>query len=619
MSRLWLLWWRAGDVVRIAFVLAVVLCTALRGSTAPPAGAAAPGSEIRFVDATPDSGIDFTYRAGGAEALHLPAIMGGGAALFDAEGDGDLDLFLVQGGRLGDTGPEPGAESSRLYRNDPVTGPDGRRRPRFVDVTRESGAGVALYGMGVATGDIDGDGDVDLFVAGFGGNRLLRNVSDRRGARGLRFEEIATQAGVRGDGTGMAISATFFDAERDGDLDLFVARYVDYPLAPPVPCFAPSSRRDYCGPQAFRPQRDLLYLNRGDGTFVEEGAVGLGEHAPQPGLGVVAADFDGDGWVDLLVANDGQPNHLWKNLGGSQEGRTRFTEIGLAAGVAVNRGGLPEASMGIAIGDADGDLHEDLLLTHLTGETNTFYRNSDGLFDDRSLVSGLGPPSRPWTSFGTAWLDPDRDGDLDLATVSGAVRLAETGGQPVDPLGLGQPGQLFRNDGHGRFVEISAHAGAAWARRATSHGLSAGDVDNDGDLDLVIVDSHERARLLLDESPVAPTSAWVGLRLTDPSGRRDELGATAVLRRRAAPPLLRRVHSDGSYASASDPRLLFGLAGGSDLEAVEVTWPDGRAERFPPPPLGAYATLRRGQGRIGEATTGAPPPATVPPGPPGRR
>lgn len=606
-------WSPAAAAVPFALALTVVGGTALPGAPAAPPGAGAPAPGIRFVDATKESGLDFTYRAGGAEALHLPAIMGGGAALFDAEGDGDLDLFFVQGGRLGDSGPVPGGEGARLYRNDPAIGSDGRRTPRFVDVTRASGAGVDFYGMGVATGDIDGDGDVDLFVTGFGGNRLLRNLSDQSGqsaGRELRFEEISAQAGVRGDG--MAVSATFFDADRDGDLDLFVARYVDYALAPPVACFAASSRRDYCGPQAFRPQRDLFYLNRGDGTFVEQGEARLGGAAPAPGLGVVASDFDGDGWVDLFVANDGQPNHLWKNPGGGPGGASRFAEIGLAAGVAVNRAGLPEAGMGIAIGDADGDLLEDLLLTHLTGETNTFYRNGGGLFDDRSLASGLGPPSRPWTSFGAAWLDPDRDGDLDLATVSGAVRLAEAGGEPVDPLGLGQPGQLFRNAGQGRFVEISAEAGAVWARRATSHGLAAGDVDNDGDLDLVIVDSQEPARLLLDESPVAPGAAWLGVRLTDASGRRDELGATAVLRRRSAPPLLRRVHSDGSYASASDPRLLFALAGGSDLEAVEVTWPDGATERFPPPPTGAYVTLRRGEGRSPSAPGTAPAPPSGP-------
>lgn len=566
--------------------------TASSAQESPPAHAPST-TGIRFVDATDESGLDFTYRAGGAEELHLPAIMGGGAALFDADGDSDLDLFFVQGGRLGASGPEPGDESARLYRNDPATGSDGRRVPRFVDVTGESGAGIRFYGMGVATGDIDGDGDVDLLVTGFGGNRLLRNLSDRGAPGRLRFEEVSAEAGVRGDG--MAVSATFFDADRDGDLDLFVARYVDYPLAPAVSCFAPSSRRDYCGPQSFRPQRDLFYLNRGDGTFVEDGAQRLGEHAPQPGLGVVAADFDGDGWVDLFVANDGQPNHLWRNLGsGGPDRRARFAESALVAGVAVNRSGLPEAGMGIAIGDADGDIIEDLLVTHLTGETNTLYRNGGGLFEDRSLVSGLGPPSRPWTSFGAAWIDPDRDGDLDLATVSGAVRLAEAGGQPADPLGLGQPGQLFRNDGRGRFVEISAQAGAPWARRATTHGLAVGDVDDDGDLDLVLVDSHERARLLLDDSPIAPGHAWLGLRLTDTGGTRDEIGATALLRRRGAPPLLRRVHSDGSYASASDPRLLFGLGSGADLEAVEVLWPDGSTERFSPPPAGAYATLRRG-------------------------
>ncbi len=582
--------------------------TASRAQGPPPAHAPST-TGIRFVDATDESGLDFTYRAGGAEELHLPAIMGGGAALFDADGDFDLDLFFVHGGRLGVSGPEPGGESARLYRNDPATGSDGRRTPRFVDVTGESGAGIRFYGMGVATGDIDGDGDVDLFVTGFGGNRLLRNLSDRSAPGKLRFEEVSAQAGVRSDG--MAVSATFFDADRDGDLDLFVARYVDYPLAPAVSCFAPSSRRDYCGPQSFRPQRDLLFINRGDGTFDDRSEILLGDAASAPGLGVVAADLDGDGWVDLFVANDGQPNHLWRSPGTSLRHGARFTEVALAAGVAVNRAGLPEAGMGIAIGDADGDLLEDLLLTHLTGETNTFYRNVGGLFEDRSLVSGLGPPSRPWTSFGVGWLDPDRDGDLDLATVSGAVRLAEAGGQPKDPLGLGQPGQFYRNTGRGRFVEFSESAGDVWARRATSHGLAFGDVDNDGDLDLVVVDSLERARLLLDESPLA-SGAWVGLRLTDRAGHRDAFGAKAILRRHSAPPLLRRVHTDGSYASAKDPRLLFGLAESADLAAVEVTWPDGEVESFSPPALGAYTTLRRGQGKPREEPGNPPDPSRGP-------
>ncbi|HRC88252.1 MAG TPA: VCBS repeat-containing protein, partial [Thermoanaerobaculia bacterium] len=339
---------------------------------APP-----PEPAFRFEDATLETGLQFTYRASGAEALQLPAIMGGGAAFLDFDRDGDLDLFLAQGGQLSKQGPSGGPEGARLYRNDLGRGPDGRPQTHFVDVTAATGAGVKLYGLGVATGDYDGDGFVDRFVAGFGGSRLLRNVA------GKRFEDATVRAGV--GGSGFAVAATFFDFDRDGDLDLFVARYVHYPLDPPVACFAPSSRPDYCGPQSFAGEADLFYVNRGDGTFEEASARLTPEKPPLPGLGVVAADFDRDGWPDLLVANDGQPNQLWHNLRGR-----RFEEVGLEAGVALNGLGLPEANMGIAVGDADGDLAEDVLITHLTGETNTFFHQTGpGQFEDRSTLSGL--------------------------------------------------------------------------------------------------------------------------------------------------------------------------------------------------------------------------------------
>ncbi len=533
-----------------------------------------------FVDATHEAGLDFSHRPGRTPQLHLPEIMGGGAALFDFDGDGDLDLYLVQGGQLDPEGrPLPARESDRLFRNDPVTGPDGRRRPRFSDVSRPAGLVPGGYGMGVAAGDYDGDGWTDLVVTGFGALRLLRNVAGRR------LEDVSAAAGV--SDAGLSVSAAFLDVDRDGRLDLYLARYVDYA---PVRCVLASGRPDYCGPKSFKPQRDRLFRNLGGGRFEDAGGRWLGPHRTGAGLGAVSADVDGDGFTDLYVANDGSDNHLWM----SRAGRG-LEDDGLLAGVALNRMGQAEAGMGTDAGDADGDGDLDLFVANLTAETNTYYVNlGGGLFEDRTITAGLAAPSLPLTGFGTRFLDYDNDGALDLVVVNGAVHLPD---QPVEagqPLPLDQPKLLFRNLGGGRFEDRSAQAGPAFARPENSRGLAAGDLDDDGDTDLVVVNSDQPARVLLNE--VGQDAPWLGLRLVEADGRREANGAQATLRRRGAPDLVRHLHTDGSYASAGDPRLLFGLGQGRDVTAVEVRWPDGTRERFEAPPAGRYTTLRRGQG-----------------------
>jgi hypothetical protein len=412
-------------------------------------------------------------------ARHLLARSGG--ALLDYDGDGDLDVFLVQGGFLGSGKPADAVVQAppetplgaRLLRNDLEVLPDGTRRLRFTDVTAEAGLAAASgYGMGAAAGDYDGDGWTDLYVTNFGSNQLWRNRGDGT------FEDVTARAGA--DDPRWSVPAAFLDFDGDGRLDLFVGNYVDFVPANNKPCLGASGARDYCGPAAYAPQPDRLLRNRGDGTFEDVTARAGLLRAYGPALGVVAADLDGDGHTDLYVANDGAPNQLWRNRGDGT-----FAEEGLLRGCAVNADGRAEAGMGVTAGEADDDGDLDLFLTHLDGETNTFYRNGGGgLFLDRSAASGLGPPSWRSTGFGTRWLDVDNDGWLDLFVANGAVYGVESLVRQRHPWPFGQPNQLFRNlgaDGGHRFEEVSAAAGPAFARVEASRGALFGDLDDDGD------------------------------------------------------------------------------------------------------------------------------------------
>ena len=447
----------------------------------------------------------------------------------------------------------------------------------FTDITTAVGIVPAGYAMGVASGDFDNDGWIDLFVTGYGGARLLRND------RGRRLEDVTNAAGVKD--TGWSVSASFFDYDRDGWLDLFVARYVTYV---PVRCVLLSGRADYCGPKSFAAERDRLFHNA-RGRFEDASAL-IAAATAAPGLGVVAVDVNADGFQDVYVANDGAGNHLWIN----EEGR-RFREDGLLAGVALSGSGLAQAGMGTDAGDVDGDADFDLIVTNLTGETSTLYVNRQGLFEDRSVASGVAGPSRPFTGFGTRLLDYDNDGALDLAAINGGVHLSDAAPLPATPRALGQRKLLLKNDGRGRFADVTAAAGGAFAAVESSRGLAAGDVDNDGDVDLVVANNESASRLLLNAAGSA--APWLGLRLVTRDGRRDALGAIVRVQRRTGPPIVRHVHTDGSYASASDPRVLIGLGSTAAVSGVEVRWPDGSIESFPPPALHAYSTLRQGQGR----------------------
>ena len=543
-----------------------------------------------FEDVAEQSGLRFWHFNGMSGEFYFAENVGAGVALFDYDNDGDLDVYLVQGAMLGGKPlaralipPPPGQPlTDRLFRNDLTVGKDGRPRLRFTDVTEQAGIRAPHYGMGVAAGDYDNDGDVDLYVTNFGPNQLWRN--DGNG----RFTEVTARAGV-GD-PAWSVSAAWLDYDRDGDLDLFVGDYVAWDAAHNKACYAPTGERDYCSPSFFKPLPNHLYRNDGNGRFTDvSGPSGIGK-APGPTLGVIVADFNGDGWPDVYAANDAKPNQLWIN----QKNGT-FRDEALLAGVAVNMEGVPEASMGVDAGDFDGDGDEDLFMTHLLGETNTLYVNDGkGWFEDRTLATGLAAPSKGYTAFGTAWFDYDNDGWLDLFTANGEVRIVPIQAKAGDKYPLHQPNQLFHNEGKGRFREVTAQAGPVFALSEVSRGTAFGDIDNDGDTDLVVSNNNGWARLLLNR--VGNRRHWLGLRLLERHGR-DAYGARVALARKGRPVLWRRVRADGSYASANDPRVLLGLGEAPAYQHLTVYWPDGRVERFQGLAADRYHTLREGSGQ----------------------
>lgn len=582
--------------LNLSIIVAAALCFApfaptcgLRAQTQRAQTQKESEQSLIFEEASEASGLKFRHFNGANGKLHLPEIMGAGAALFDYDADGDMDAYLAQGSTL-EAGDDPHRTlfpwrekeepRARLFRNDATKNENGVTTLRFTDVTEASGIRESGYGMGAIAGDVNNDGRVDLYVYNFGPNRLYMNNGDGT------FTDATAKAGA--DDPRWSASASLFDYDRDGWLDLFVVNYAEFNAAKSPSCYAETTVKDYCGPRSFRAVGNRLLRNKGDGTFEDATARAGVEREFGHGLGVVAADFNDDGWTDLYVANDGDPNQLWIN----QRNGT-FVNEALLAGAAVNRDGQPEAGMGVDAGDFNEDGTEDLFVTHLMDETHTLYVNlGKGEFEDRTREAGVGLPGSRLTGFGTLFFDYDNDSLLDILIVNGAVRLLRDLAGKGDPFPLGQPNQIYRNDGTGRYMEVSEKGGASFRLAEASRGAAFGDIDDDGDTDVLVTNNNGPARLFLNR--VGNRKSWLGLRLLGAKTNRDMLGAKVEVVLSPKRVLRRRARTDGSYLSSHDPRVLVGLGDAKSVEVVRVRWPGGEVEEWKNPPLNQYLTLKEG-------------------------
>ena len=627
---------------RYLALAAVVACS--RDGEAPAPGPTVGGSKVpNFVDAAAASGLEFAHTNGAAGQYFMIETMGAGAAFVDYDGDGYLDVYLVDGFSVATMGEEfrpvnlleespsyyfinqgdqidrprhaegdidslvyrirqsgPTPQGNRLYRNE-------ERGDRFSDVTDVTGGGDTGYGMGCAVGDFDNDGDADIYVANYGPNALYRNepaampgASTGRGSA-ISLRDATAEAAVGDPSWGAG--AAFFDADNDGQLDLYAVNYVDFHVGNNRICGVEDAstesaegtlirvrkdRRSYCSPDRYRGAPDRFYHNAGGrfedvtrraGLFSSEGK----------GLGVVTTDYDGDGDTDLYVANDGVRNFLYRN-----DGEGRFVDVALTAGVAYNRDGRPEAGMGVDWGDYDGDTDFDLFVTNYSKQTNTLYRNGGaGRFTDVTHAAQLGEVSYNPLGFGTFFFEADNDGDLDLFVANGHVHdkvqyIAGNAGISYE-----QPNQLFANDGGG-FVDISAAAGPGLTPSFVSRGSAYGDYDSDGDLDILVTNCNGPAQLLRNDLPVHRN--WLSVRLVGTEVNRDAVGSRIAVTCDGRTQV-REVRTSGSYASASDIRQHFGLGDCNAVESLEIIWHDGSLQVMDPGTvrINEFLTIRQGE------------------------
>ncbi len=508
-----------------------------------------------FTDVTSAAGIRFKHQNGSFGKKYLPETMGSGGAFLDADGDGKQDILLVNGMNF------PGRPASKstmaLYRNNG----DGT----FADVTAKAGLAVPMYGFGVAAGDYDNDGRTDIYVTALGPNRLFRNLG------GLRFEDVTAKAGV-GD-PGFSTSAAWLDYDRDGKLDLFVANYVEWTIEKDLFCTLDGKTKSYCTPESYKGQSSTLYRNLGNGTF--ENATkraGLLDPASKA-LGIALIDFNDDGWLDLFVANDTQPNRLYEN-----KKNGTFADVGVAAGVAFNEAGVARAGMGVDAADYDGSGRQSLIIGNFSNEMMALYTNEgNGLFIDEAPPSTIGKVSLLTLTFACFFFDFDLDGRPDIFAANGHVADDINAVQPR--VTYAQPPHLFRNLGKRQFEAVTARAGAALAQPMVARGAAYGDYDNDGDLDMLVTTNNGPARLLRNSGN---KNNWLRIRAIGTVSNRDAIGTfVRVTPAGGRPSPWALVKTGSSYCSQSELPLTFGLGAIDRVDRIEVKWPNGRTQTLP--------------------------------------
>ena len=560
------------------WLLGLCLLSACGGGAEPSPEPVTPPAETRedpplpfsFTDEATARGLDVVNHCGSpTNKRYLLEEIGQGCALYDLDGDGDLDAFLVDACTL--TPPPEGSKGDwlpamdgqcRLYEND--------GHGRFEDITEAAGVGYRGFGQGVSIADYDNDGDPDLYLTCWGENLLYRNEGVRDGT--VFFQEVAAEAGVADPY--WSVGSCWLDAEGDGDLDLYVVNYFAMALKRDPDCWRKvecpyQGTLTACGPKGMIAEPDRFYENQGDGTFRdrsrESGILGV---EARYGLGATTLDYDLDGDVDIYVANDSRGNFLFEN-----DGSGRFLEMADLTGTSLSRGGLPQAGMGVACGDFDGDLDPDLFLTNFSHDYNTLYRNEGGLdFLDVTRRIGFSEVDYFSLGWGTAFLDLDHDGDLDLFVCNGHVYPEAD--QRGPELSYKQLNRVYVNEA-GRVRDVTAQAGPGLTRRASSRGMAVGDVDNDGDLDALIVDLNERPTLLIQEHRGA--GHWLQVSLEGVADSRDAVGARVVAQIGASSQV-REVRRGGSFASCHDPRLHFGTGAAQVVDRLEIRWPNGEVQ-----------------------------------------
>ena len=508
-----------------------------------------------FAAAAKESNLDFTHASGHREEFLFPEIMCGGVACLDYDQDGWFDLYFVQGGNLKDSSSPP--LTNQLYRN--------LGNGRFENVSTTSLTNHDGYGMGAVCADFDNDGLTDIYVTNVGKNVLYRNLGNGT------FEDVSQHAGVDHDAWGA--SASFLDYDRDGDLDLFVVNYIRWSLDTETTCYSRGGKPDYCSPLSYKaPAKDVLFQNNGDGTFRNVTAEAGVDQAFGNGLGVACADFDGDTWVDIFVANDATPNQLWIN----QKDGT-FKNEALIRGCAVNGMGLNEAGMGVGLSDLNQDGSWDLFVTHLESESNTLYLNTNGYFRDEVKKGGPGVMSWPFTGFGIVFGDFNNDAQLDTFVANGRVKYGPKTHNPYDR--FAEPNHLLKGSGEGRFEDITPAITIPPRPARTSRASIQVDLNNDGSLDLVTVNRDHTADVLINQDP-EPSHHWIRFRLLNIYGS-DPIGTTLEAKTESG--VFRRLLQPGlGYCSSQDPRLHFGLGPASEVSEVKITWPDGRTSHHGP-------------------------------------